>query len=1182
MSKALLTDILRTIKRSMSRFISIIIIVALGTGFFVGVKSAAPSMEETAEQYFSDNNLMDLRVQSSIGLTGDDLTAIKNIEGVSGAMGAKFVDALVLVNGQPEIDLDGTQISTRAYGIDLNMLQAYYYGANDKNFINRPTLLEGTYPTKSNQCLVDESSLSTPDSYQIGSKIKLEADANTDLSSLAVTEFEIVGVIRSPYYISFERGNSLVGSGKIGTFIYIPESAFTSDYYSEIYVTVDGSDAYDPFSDAYIQYLKPVADRIREVGATNIATRTNELKESLPGEIASAKQAYQTSYATLQTRLQEAEEQIALYQKYVDDPEGSYNEAVKQAAEALGLAAEEFNGNSSAYYDAIETYNQNLEAYKAAKAAQSEKYKQLTEAQRQYAAAESALTAAENAFNSATQFVSSTQNIIDTTSTVLSSLEAYQNGQMDNSQIAQVLATLESINPDLYHSIASLSAVSMATEAIALVTPYLDQQKTQLAAYQEQLEASKQELTETKEKFSAAATVLSAAKTAYEAADVQLNAYLETLRGYYDELEGSKTDLSMAQFELMLNESSVSNDLNLLKATIANAQTYLDKAKKEYTETKESAEAALADAQKKIDAAENLLAKLDTAKWNLYDRTDTPGYTSYDGAVHNIKVLSNIFPVIFFLVAALVCLTTMSRMVEEERTQMGTMKAIGYSSIAIATKYILYALFASVVGSALGIVIGVYALPYAVFKAYSIMFTMPSLSLSFPVVYILLGMAISLLTTLLAAGIACARELRVHPASLMRPKAPKPGKRVLLEKIPFIWKHISFTGKVTVRNLFRRKVRFLMTVIGIGGCTALVLASIGLYSSVHDIMPKQYGDDGIAAYDVQIVFADNQTDDSAMMELLHDDSRITDLMLSSVQSVTGGSDRIDKTQDVYLFVPKDCAKLSSLIHLQNRSTGETLTLDDSGAIITESFAKDTDTQIGDSVWIINGDGEQFSIPVAGITENYAFNYIYLSENLYQYIFQEPVTYNYAIGTVDPSILTDEQTKNVTATKKSQFTTDLMAYDSINAVAFTSDTVDTLNEVINVLSMIIAIFIVAAGLLAFIVLYNLSNINISERQRELATIKVLGFHDKEVSAYIYRENVVLTIIGILLGLLLGVFVHKLLIIYCAVDTVMYVQTLRWYSFVIAAAMTTVFAVIVNFLMHKKMQKIDMVESLKAIE
>lgn len=1166
----------------MSRFISIIIIVALGTGFFVGVKSAAPSMEETAEQYFSDNNLMDLRVQSSIGLTGDDLTAIKNIEGVSGAMGAKFVDALVLVNGQPEIDLDGTQISTRAYGIDLNMLQAYSYGANDKNFINRPTLLEGTYPTKSNQCLVDESSLSTPDSYQIGSKIKLEADANTDLSSLAVTEFEIVGVIRSPYYISFERGNSLVGSGKIGTFIYIPESAFTSDYYSEIYVTVDGSDAYDPFSDAYIQYLKPVADRIREVGATNIATRTNELKESLPGEIASAKQAYQTSYATLQTRLQEAEEQIALYQKYVDDPEGSYNEAVKQAAEALGLAAEEFNGNSSAYYDAIETYNQNLEAYKAAKAAQSEKYKQLTEAQRQYAAAESALTAAENAFNSATQFVSSTQNIIDTTSTVLSSLEAYQNGQMDNSQIAQVLATLESINPDLYHSIASLSAVSMATEAIALVTPYLDQQKTQLAAYQVQLETSKQELAETKEKFAAAATVLSAAKTAYEAADVQLNAYLETLRGYYDELEGSKTDLSMAQFELMLNESSVSNDLNLLKATIANAQTYLDKAKKEYTETKESAEAALADAQKKIDAAENLLAKLDTAKWNLYDRTDTPGYTSYDGAVHNIKVLSNIFPVIFFLVAALVCLTTMSRMVEEERTQMGTMKAIGYSSIAIATKYILYALFASVVGSVLGIVIGVYALPYAVFKAYSIMFTMPSLSLSFPVVYILLGMAISLLTTLLAAGIACARELRVHPASLMRPKAPKPGKRVLLEKIPFIWKHISFTGKVTVRNLFRRKVRFLMTVIGIGGCTALVLASIGLYSSVHDIMPKQYGDDGIAAYDVQIVFADNQTDDSAMMELLHDDSRITDLMLSSVQSVTGGSDRIDKTQDVYLFVPKDCAKLSSLIHLQNRSTGETLTLDDSGAIITESFAKDTDTQIGDSVWIINGDGEQFSIPVAGITENYAFNYIYLSENLYQYIFQEPVTYNYAIGTVDPSILTDEQTKNVTATKKSQFTTDLMAYDSINAVAFTSDTVDTLNEVINVLSMIIAIFIVAAGLLAFIVLYNLSNINISERQRELATIKVLGFHDKEVSAYIYRENVVLTIIGILLGLLLGVFVHKLLIIYCAVDTVMYVQTLRWYSFVIAAAMTTVFAVIVNFLMHKKMKKIDMVESLKAIE
>ena len=268
--------------------------------------------------------------------------------------------------------------------------------------------------------------------------------------------------------------------------------------------------------------------------------------------------------------------------------------------------------------------------------------------------------------------------------------------------------------------------------------------------------------------------------------------------------------------------------------------------------------------------------------------------------------------------------------------------------------------------------------------------------------------------------------------------------------------------------------------------------------------------------------------------------------------------------------------------MQNRNTGETLSLDDSGAIITESFAKDTDTQIGDSIWIINSDGDQFAIPVAGITENYAFSYIYLSENLYQYIFQEAVSYNYAIGTVDPSILAASQTNDTNATKKSQLATELMAYDSINAVAYASDTVDTLNEVIGVLSIIIAIFIIAAGLLAFIVLYNLSNINISERQRELATIKVLGFHDKEVSAYIYRENVVLTIIGILLGLLLGVFVHKLLIIYCAVDTVMYVQTLRWYSFVIAAAMTTVFAVIVNFLMHKKMQKIDMVESLKAIE
>ncbi|MBQ8209678.1 MAG: FtsX-like permease family protein [Clostridia bacterium] len=1182
MSSALLLDILRTIRRSLNRFISIILITALGAGIFVGMKATSPSMQSTVNEYFESNNLMDIRVQSTIGLSLSDVDTIRGIDGVEGVMGAKFADALVLVNGKPEIDIDGTQISTRAYSINLTQLQEYYYGVDNNNFINRPSLLEGTYPTKSNQCLVDASALSTPESYKIGNTITLEADSNADLSGLAVTEFEIVGIISSPYYLSFERGNSLVGSGKIGTYIYIPEAAFTSDYYSEIYVTVKGADEYSTDSEEYKQCVSAVSDKISAASASAVTKRADELRNTLPTQILNAQQQYNTAYETINTNLKSAEEQIAIYQHYVDDPEGAYNEAVSKAAEALGVAENEFNGSTSEYYAAVEQYNTMLEEYKAARKAQEDMYDQLTEAQNQYNQAESMLTSAQTAKNTANQLVTSTKSVVESANSILTSLEAYQNGQMDSSELAAVLSTLQSINPDLYASISSLSAVSMATEAIALINPYLEQQKSQLAVYEEQLEDAQTTLDGYYTQCQQAALILASAKESYNNADEKLDAAYEELNAIYNQIEGSQSQLTSAQIELMINQNAVSSDLDTLKTVIAGASTYLEKAKEQYNSLKATAEKELTIAENKIKNAKETYLKLDSAKWNVYDRNDTPGYSSYVDAIDSVSVLSNIFPLIFIIVAALVCLTTMSRMVEEERTQIGAFKALGYSNNSIIAKYIIYALFASIIGSALGTLIGIYSLPYAISQAYSIMFTIPIFNYEFPVSYILAGVLISVITTILAATVAAVKELRVNSAALMRPKAPKPGKRVLLERIGFIWKRISFTGKVTIRNLFRKKTRLIMTVLGIGGCTALILASCGLYTSINGLMKAQYDNGGIADYDIQIVFSGNQTEDSEIMKTLNSDSRITSLMLASIQSVTGGSERTDNTEDIYLFVPKDSAKLSEYINLQNRVSGEKLTLDSTGAIITEQFAKNTDTDIGDRVWIETADGEKIDIPVAGITENYTFSYIYLSEDLYQYLFQKTVNYNYAVGNVADAILQDTQTTDNTATKKSLLATDLMSYSQINAVAYVTDTIDTLNEVINVLSIIILIFIVAAGMLAFIVLYNLSNINISERQRELATIKVLGFHDKEVSSYIYRENIILTVFGILFGLVFGIFVHKLLITYCAVDTVMYVQTLDWYNYVIAVLITALFAIIVNLIMHRKMTAIDMVTSLKAIE
>ncbi len=1176
MSKAFLLDIFRTIRHSKSRFISIIIIVALGAGFFVGIKSTGPSMSTTATEYFNENNLMDIRIQSAIGLTDSDVKAISEVSGVSGVMPQKFIDALVLVNGVPEIDIDGSQISTRAYGINLSELQEYYYGIDNKDFLNRPTLIDGTYPTKTNQCLVDESALSTPDSYKIGSVIMLQSDANTDLSVMNETQFEIVGIIRSPQYVSFERGNSLVGSGKIGTFIYIPDSAFSTDYYSEIYAKVEGADKLSPYSEEYENLISSVTEKIEVVAKNCVAERASSLKTTLPSEITAAEIEYEKNKKEVTDKLSNAKEQLELYRKYAEDPEKAYNDAVNQAASALGIAESEFNGSQAEYFSAVETYNKNLEDYKNAREQQQAQYAKLTDAESKYNNAQSTLIAAESTVNNTQQLVTSTESVISSADTILVSLQDYQNGKMNNEQLSQILSTLEGINPELYASVTSLSAVSMATEAIALISPYLEQQKSQLAIYQNQLNNAKKQLDEYSSQFQQAALILNAAKAAYDQADSELDAAYDQLNNFYNELEGSKSELSSAQIELMLNQNSVTDDLNSFKALLSNADEYLKTAESEYNAAKTAAESELAAAENKIADALALYKKLDTAKWNIYDRGQTPGYSSYESAVNNVKVLANIFPLIFFFVAALVCFTTMSRMIEEERTQMGTMKALGYSTSAITAKYIIYALFASIIGAALGIVSGIYLLPFAIFKAYSIMFTLPPLTYTFPVSYILSGLLISSGTTLIASLIAAFRELQVNPASLMRPKSPKSGKRILLEYLTFIWKRISFTGKVTARNLFRRKGRGIMTVVGIGGCTALILASCGLYTSINGLMAKQYDKNGVAAYDFQIVFSGQQTADSAVMQALNDDSRISSIMLSSIQSVTGGSDYSEKTEDIYLFVPKSAQKLSEYISLKNRVSNQKLTLDNTGAIVTEKFASDTNVEIGDKIWVDSSDGEKIYIPIAAITENYTFSYVYLSEDLYQYLFQKPVEYNYAIGTVEPSFLNDN------GEKKAMLATELMTDSRINAVAYSSDTVDTLNKVINVLSAIILIFIIAAGLLAFIVLYNLSNINISERQRELATIKVLGFHDKEVSAYIYRENIFLTVFGIIFGLFAGIFVHKVLLIYCSVDTVMYVQDLSWICYLIATALMILFAVTVNLIMHKKMMQIDMVESLKAIE
>lgn len=1185
MSRALLREIVRTIFRTKSRFLSLIIIIALGAGIFVGAKAAVPDMKETAKTYFSENNLMDLRVRSTLGLTDDDISAISDVENVSYVMPSKFTDALVFVNGSPEIDIDGSQISTRAYGMSMSQLENYFNyvyksaGTDDGSFMNRPQLIEGSYPTSDNECLVDASTLSTPDSFKIGAKISLEGDSGASVSDLNVTEFTVVGIIRSPYYLSYERGNSLVGSGKIGTFIIIPDTAFSTDYYTEAYIKVASSENYDPFSQEYTDMLKPVADKISEISAGRINVRVADLAASLPGKITAATAEYKTAKDNFDKKIREAKEQIAKYQHYVDDPDGAYKEAVEEFAGKYGLAADEYSGNESNYYSSVEQYSRLLAEYNTKNNELEEKRTELNTAKTALDTADRAISTSQSTVDNATTTVTTMKQLIASTETVLKQLKDYQNSSMDSDQVNSILSVIKNAYPEIYNAIKSQSAQGIASEANTLLQTQLTEYKVQLAVAEEALTTANKELANAQAKVDLAQVAYDEKEELWNTKKAELKSAADALQSYYDQLQIGKSNLTLAQVELMISENSGENSLDSLKMVIANAQTYLDKATTEYVNQSTQGEKQLLAAENSIKSAQKLLDNLPSASWTVCDRYDTPGYSSYIDAVNTVSVLSNVFPVFFFIVAALVCLVTMTRMVEEERTQMGTLKAIGYSSSAIISKYMLYAFFSSFIGSAIGVTAGIYGMPIAIFKAYSVMFSMPELIITFPVVYIILGMGISLLVTMGSAWVCCMREISSRTALLMRPKPPKAGRRVLLEKIGFIWKHLNFTSKVTARNLARNKTRFFMTVVGIAGCMSLILGSIGFFTSLKSVMSRQYGENGVDNYDYQLVFDSPQTrSNSELLNALASDDRVGSLMLTSVQSVSGSSDESDKIMDVYLFVPEDSNYLDGYKNLRNRKTGESLKLDDSGAIVTEAFAKDANVSVGDSVWVENDSGERKYITVAGITENYTFQYIYMSPNYYKSVFSSAPSFSYAIGSFGDSVRNSADI----ATAKAQFNSDLMKYDSINAVAFQSDTINSFEKVINIVGIIIMIFIVAAGVLAFVVLYNLTNINIAERHRELATIKVLGFTDMEVSNYIYRENVILTILGIVIGIFGGIGLHKIMIEYVKVDAIMFVQNIIWYDYLIAVGITVLFAVLVNFIMHGKMKKISMVESLKSVE
>lgn len=1165
----ILKETRRSISKSMARFISIIAIVALGISFFAGIKATAPDMKETAEIYYNTNNLMDLRIISPVGLTYNDITALEEIKGIEKVMPSKFVDGVLKADGQSIGDIDGSEMTCRAMSIDFDKAIDFEENSNaSSDYINRISLIEGEWPKSPNECVVDGSKLSAPEQFKIGQTISLEGDGTNINNKLKYTEFKITGIIRTPLYVSFERGNTNIGSGKLGTFIYVSEGVFNFDYYTEAFITVAGADNYKPYTKEYKDFVSPIVKEIENIEKERLPLRVEQLRAETTPKVRNGEEELANKEAEFTEKVNSAEKKLDELKDLAKNGQKRINQKKDEFNATLTDAQREIYSNSSKHNSKFSEWRKKQDKLNASKL-ELVKYES---AKDEYNRASIKLDNAKSQIYASQKSIETLEELIVNTRSAIDYFQEHQNQSKEEIKEWLEQSGLPSDQIEkLIEALNRFTAIGTAEEMIAYLEPMLDDYVIQLEKSKNELAVAQQEYEKGKSQLAAAEKLLKK----YENAKSDVTKAEIELQEAERKLNSAGMGIELGQLELSLSQQQLKSQIELAETQLAAAQVKVQTADEDFANEKATAETELANARMDLKEAQNLLQSLDSAKWMIQDRDNLPGYTGYGQTADRMSAFAKVFPIFFFLVAALVCLTTMTRMVEEERTQMGTLKALGYSNKSIISKYLIYSLSASLIGSVIGLLLGFYIFPKAIFAAYGIMYDLPPCVIRFKWSYAIIGMIVAILSTGLASYFACIKELKEQPSKLMRPKPPKQGKRIFLEKIDFIWSKMNFTQKVTARNLFRNKKRFFTTLIGVAGCTALLLTGFGLGDSISAIMDKQFGENGICNYDVQIVLGKNSADTDAQnkaMEEIKQRPEIKQAMKTHMDVIDGTSSRTENILEINLVVPENPAELPEFIKLQNRKSKEKVSLDNNGVIISEKLANKTDTKIGDEITLKAND-KDYNVTVTGIVENYTFHYVYMPSELYRNIFGEEPSFDYVTA-----ILND----NISTAQKDSLASDLMKVDGIDAVAYTTQIIDTFSNILNSLNLVVAIFIIAAGALAFVVLYNLSNINLNERIREVATIKVLGFRDKEVSQYIVRENIILTILGTLLGLILGIFLHSYVVSVAEVDIVMFGRSIEPLSFVFAAILSLVFSAVVNLIMHKKLKKVNMVDSLKAVE
>ena len=1195
--KALKKDFYMEIRKSMGRFLSIFFIVAIGCAFFAGIRSSEPDMRYSGDAYFDRKNLMDLQVISTMGLTDEDVEAIEKLDGIEKAEAGYSVDALC-TEGDNQIVMHV-----------MSLLPS----------MNQVQVENGRLPEKSDECVVDADFLSKS-TLKIGDRVTLSSGTDKPVTdSLKGDTFTIVGSVSSPCYIGFQRGSTTIGSGNISAFLCVPEESFCMEVYTEIYAQVKGAEKLTAFTDQYDQRIDSVMKEVEAIKEEREKARYNEIVAEASEKLADAEKEITDAEAELEQGKAEAQEKLTAAREKLENAQKELEQAKKELAssqakiasskEELEQAQKELNESSGKIAAGEKELNEKSIALATLKEQKDTLQGQLAALEQQ----KEELSGQKTTLEAQKRTLQEGQkNLLDTQAVLQQQISRLKAEKEDlNAEGIRLSEEKETLQKE-YEELKSQYEASGDTEILKQVeakkaqldevnakiaenSAKIEQNKTLLETVESQMDPLEEKLVQMKngleqtetalEKISAGLSEIEAGQEQMQTGLTQMESYISSgefqLQAAREQLESGKNQILSGQRQIEDARKRIADGEEQIQAGIKQIQdgeTGLADGWIEYQDGERQANAEIADGEAQIADAKVQLAdakkeieQIEKPTWYIYDRSHLPEYSGYGDNADRMKAIGEVFPLIFFLVAALISLTTMTRMVEEERTLIGTLKALGYSKKSIAAKYLGYAVLATLTGGIFGVMIGEKILPYIIITAYKIMYRhLPDVEIPYNLYYGVLACVAALLCTVAATIFSCMKELKEQAAELMRPPAPKQGKRVFLEYIPFLWKRLNFTWKSTVRNLMRYKKRFFMTIFGIGGCMGLMLVGFGLKDSISSIVPLQYED--IQLYDGNVILQSDVTmqEKQEVYEALEKNSQVVATAEDLLQNITIEHDGVSK--EVYMNLPEIVENFSDFVVLQDRTTKEKYQLTDKGAVLTEKMAKELGVSAGDTVTIKEENEKERTVKISQICENYMSHYLYMTPAVYKAAYGKEPEYNSIYYRTEGRTTKEAELVGEAALK----------LDGALSVSYTTELRQQVDDMLQSLDIVIVVLIISAGMLAFVVLYNLNNINITERKRELATLKVLGFYDKEVTEYVYRENILLTLIGSVFGMLLGKILHRFIIVTVEIDSVMFGRNINTISFVYAFLLTVVFSLFVNGVMYFKLKKINMVESLKSVE